>query len=168
MKPVAFIQAIGPGAQASMKLTGIPASVMIAEAALESAWGESNLSQTGKNLFGVKADASWTGPTISLPTREFIRGEWVEENAIWRAYSSWADCITDHARFFFDNPRYKPALAQRENAYEFAWQLQDCGYATDPKYAVKLNSIRSEWKLASWDVPPSQLALADWAKGDDA
>ena len=59
MKPGDFIKAIGPAAQASSQTTHIPASFTIAEGALESGWGASQLALQGFNLFGVKADSSW-------------------------------------------------------------------------------------------------------------
>ena len=61
MKPQDFISLIGVAAKASAKLSSVPASFTVAQAALESAWGESLLARQGQNLFGVKADPSWKG-----------------------------------------------------------------------------------------------------------
>ena len=72
MKPQDFITLIGPAAQASRLQTGIPASFVVAQAALESGWGESGLAKRAKNLFGIKADRSWSGQRITLNTREFL------------------------------------------------------------------------------------------------
>lgn len=86
MTPQEFIAAISPAAQASMRLNKIPASFTVAQAALESSWAKSQLALTGFNLFGVKADKSWKGAALTLPTREFINKQWVTVPAVWRKY----------------------------------------------------------------------------------
>jgi flagellum-specific peptidoglycan hydrolase FlgJ len=86
MKPQEFIDQIAPAAIACHKATGIPASFTLAQAALESGWGASRLAQQGRNLFGVKADRAWKGPTINMDTGEVINGKRVTVPAIWRAY----------------------------------------------------------------------------------
>jgi flagellar protein FlgJ len=72
MLPPDFIKKILPGAQACHRATSVPASITIAQAALESGWGER---APGNNLFGIKADAGWKGATVSFPTREVINGK---------------------------------------------------------------------------------------------
>lgn len=69
MTPVEFFAALTPAAQQLNKTTGIPASFTLAQAALESAWGESGLAKRANNLFGVKADRSWTGDVLSCRPR---------------------------------------------------------------------------------------------------
>lgn len=97
MTPQSFIDLILPAAKASALRTKIPAGFTCMEAALESAWGASELTVKANNLFGVKADASWEGPTLSLPTREYIGGKFVIVQAKWRAYPGWLASIEDHA-----------------------------------------------------------------------
>lgn len=163
MKPADFIAAVGPQAQDAQRRTGIPASVCLAQAALESAWGESRLAREGHNLFGIKAGRGWNGPVVLMPTREYLGGAWVTVMARWRAYPNWQASIEDHARFFYANPRYVPALRVVDDALAFAAQLQACGYATDPAYANKLAGIIAARQLAGLDVPRRQWALLDWA-----
>lgn len=86
MKPQEFIDQIAKAAQAVAKQSGVPASLSIAQAALESGWGESGLAKTGNNLFGIKADSLWRGQTLTLNTKEFIKGQWVVVPALWRKY----------------------------------------------------------------------------------
>ena len=164
MTPRDFLAMIVPQAQLSQIATGISAGAMIAQAALESGWGVSQLSLTANNLFGIKATATWHGATVQMTTREFLQGDWVEIPATWRVYKSWADSITDHAQFLFKNPRYKPAIAVRDNAEAFCEQLQACGYATDPQYADLLISIVRGRDLTQYDVPQDQWELLPWAK----
>ncbi len=145
-----FINSLQMAAQTSMEMTGIPASFVIAEGALESSWGRSGLVAAAMNIFGVKADASWTGPVYIMRTRECIQGKWVIQEARWRKYSSWLDSITDHAQFFLQNPRYKPALLCQTGP-AFAVAAAKAGYATDPDYAAKITEIITEHDLQTLD-----------------
>lgn len=148
MTPQEFIAAIGPAAQASAAKTGIPASFTVAQAALESGWGKSRLAREAFNLFGVKADASWHGDVLELPTQEYLHGEWVTQIARWRRYTGWQDCLDDHAQFLLVNPRYRPAF-QFTDGRQFAKAVAAAGYASDPGYAAKVISIIDYRGLAS-------------------
>jgi flagellum-specific peptidoglycan hydrolase FlgJ len=150
MRPQDFIDAIAPAAKQSALTTKIPASFSVAEAALESGWGASMLAQQAHNLFGVKADSAWRGPTWTMQTREHLKGQWVMVPAVWRKYSDWLGSITDHAQFLLTNPRYKPAFAHADGE-GFAAAVQACGYATDPDYASKIIAIIRAHKLALLD-----------------
>ena len=149
-----FIALIGPAAQASEAQTGIPASFTVAQAALESSWGKSRLANEGKNLFGVKADAAWTGDVLELPTREFLRGRWVSVVARWRKYADWQDCLDDHAKFFRANRRYRSCF-DFHTGEGWAKAVAKAGYATDPDYAAKLISVITKYKLESLDRCPA-------------
>lgn len=151
MTPQAFIAAISGPAKTSMASTKIPASFVVADAALESAWGGSMLTQQAFNLFGVKADPSWTGPTISMNTREYLNGQWIVVPALWRKYADWLGSINDHAQFLLTNPRYQPAFAYTTGAL-FAKAIQAAGYATDPQYATKIIEIITAHNLGMLDV----------------
>lgn len=128
----------------------IPLSVTIAQAILESAWGESGLTKTGKALFGIKADSAWTGKKYSTLTREVYDGQTVTITAAFRAYDSWAASIIDHDNFLRKNKRYAPVLAA-PSAYACCDELQKCGYATDPNYSHKLQQIISQYGLLQYD-----------------
>jgi flagellar protein FlgJ len=151
MTPKDFIAAIGPAAQASMHTTKVPASFTIAQAALESAWAKSQLATTGFNLFGVKADKSWKGATLTLPTIEFINSKRVTVQAVWRKYSSWLECLNDHAAFLLNNKRYLPAFTHMGDGEAFAGAVAAAGYATDPDYAKKLVSVIRAHNLTTFD-----------------
>ena len=150
MIPSEFIMRLTPGAVASAKATGVLASISIAQAALESAWGESGLAKTGNNLFGIKADSLWRGPTLTINTKEFIKGQWVVVPALWRKYPSWQASIDDHAAFLKRNPRYKACFACT-SAHAFARALAQAGYATDPEYANKLIAVMDKHRLQTLD-----------------
>ncbi len=138
MKPAAFIAMLLPAAAVCELNTGIPAAFTVAQGALESAWGESQLAVSARNLFGVKADNAWHGETVAIQTAEFIGGKRVFVPARWRKYPDWQSCIDDHAKFLLSNPRYKHAFEHCADVETFAREIQKAGYATDPDYADKI------------------------------
>ena len=148
--PEAFIAALQPAAIASMHDFKIPASFTLAQGALESGWGKSKLATLAKNLFGVKADASWHGDVLPMETREFINGEWIQLTASWRKYADWKQCLDDHARFFQSNPRYKDCFRE-STGVGFAKAVAKAGYATDPDYANKLIAVINKRGLSALD-----------------
>lgn len=150
MTPQAFLDAMLPGALLLQERHAIPASFTLAQAALESRWGASQLAQQARNLFGVKADASWGGPTYNLGTGEVLDGKQVFVAASWRKYSSWEDCMEDRARFFTVNRRY--AACWKEGTGEgWANAVAKAGYATDPDYAKKLIAVMNGRNLQRFD-----------------
>jgi flagellum-specific peptidoglycan hydrolase FlgJ len=151
MLPKDFISAIGPSARASMAKTRIPASFTVAEAALESGWGASKLAVEARNLFGVKADPSWTGETVSMMTKEFMRGQPVMVPARWRKYPDWISCIQDHAAFLL-HKRYEIAFTCHA-VEDFTKAIQAAGYATDPEYASKIMAVIRSHNLTQFDNP---------------
>lgn len=149
MTPVAFIAAIAPAAQACMRATRVPASITVAQAALESAWGAH---APGHNLFGIKADASWSGPVTYQETHEVVAGRTLEIVARFRAYPDWQGSIDDHAAFLTGNPRYRLAFTCPQGP-AFADAIARAGYATDPLYAVKLKAVMLAHDLVALDQP---------------
>lgn len=147
MSPEDFIAAVAPAARASMQTSKIPASFTVAEGALESGWGAH---APGYNLFGIKADSSWTGPVTVQRTREFLHGAWTFVEAKFRAYPDWLGSIEDHAQFLLTNPRYRPAFAYVSGS-TFAQAIAAAGYATDPDYATKIISIIKTHNLSALD-----------------
>lgn len=128
----------------------VPLSVTIAQAALESAWGESGLTKNGNALFGIKAGKSWTGKRYTTRTTEVQNGNTISTTADFRAYDSWAESIIDHDDFLRRNSRYAAVIAC-DNGFDAADALQAAGYATDPYYAHKLQSIISQYGLSKYD-----------------
>jgi flagellar protein FlgJ len=147
MPPSAFIGMLAQAAQDCQRKTGIPASITLAQAALESSWGARAI---GNNLFGIKADRSWTGPTVSFATTEHLGGKDVGLVDKFRRYSSWLDSMIDHAQFLLKNPRYAPCFKETTGP-GWARALQACEYATDPDYAKKLIDIMRGRNLTFYD-----------------
>jgi flagellar protein FlgJ len=154
MPPTSFIAMLLAAARECHRVTGIPVSFTLAQAALESSWGQR---APGNNLFGVKADSSWKGKAVDVPTHEVIHGSSVPMMAKFRAYDSWAECMVDHARFFKVNPRYAPCF--RETTGEgWARAAAAAGYATDPDYAKKLIAVMRGRNMAQYDLAPRVAA----------
>jgi flagellum-specific peptidoglycan hydrolase FlgJ len=147
MPPSAFLGMLAGAAQACQRKTGIPASITLAQAALESSWGAR---APGNNLFGIKADAGWAGPTVDVPTHEVEHGQRIAITAKFRKYESFAESMVDHGRFLRANPRYAACFREVDGA-GWARALQACGYATDPDYAAKLQDIIRGRNLAFYD-----------------
>jgi flagellar protein FlgJ len=148
MPPTSFIAMLLAPAQACQRATGIPASFTLAQAALESSWGTE---AAGNNLFGIKADRSWKGPTVDFRTTEHMGGKDVKLVDRFRAYDSWLASMVDHAQFLQKNSRY--AACFRETTGEgWARAVAKAGYATDPRYADKLIAVMQRRKMAQYDV----------------
>ncbi len=150
LSPTEFISMFGPVAKASMQETGVPASVTLAQAILETGWGGSTIGDA-KNLFGIKG----TGPagSINTKTREVYSGQSVYITDGFRKYYTWQQSIDDHAQLV-SNGRYKSAWSQFQsdhNADAFARGIHNAGYATDPNYASSLISLMKQYNLYQWD-----------------
>ncbi|QUW04435.1 LysM peptidoglycan-binding domain-containing protein [Chloracidobacterium validum] len=146
----AFIDSIAADAIRSQRATGVPASVTIAQAILESGWGRSALTRQANNYFGIKG----TGPagSVTMRTREVLNGREVYVNAQFRKYNSAAESFADHAQFFIRNPRYATAMRHTNDAFRFAAEIHRAGYATDPNYTNLLHRIMREHDLTRFDA----------------
>lgn len=147
-----FILKLVPIAQKNYKEFGIFPSVTIAQAIHESGWGKSQLSIQANNLFGVKADSSWTGNTIEMLTQEYINGEIITVMAKWRAYENFEDSVRDHGKFLKENSRYEKAGVFKAKDYkEQAYAIRMAGYATDPQYASLICNTIEAYSLNIYD-----------------
>lgn len=148
----AFIEAVAPIAQETFKEYGVFPSITLAQAILESAWGQSGLATEGNNLFGIKADESWTGPVIEMETQEFVNGGYITIIARWRVYEKWEQSVLDHGKFLKENSRYEEAGVFKAKDYrEQAEAIWRAGYATDPAYVDKLCSMIESYELNKYD-----------------
>ncbi len=145
----AFIERAGAAARETMQRTGVPASVTIAQAILESYWGESKLSRDANNYFGIKATYQ-PGPAgvVWMLTYEAGIGT---IRAPFRAYHNMVESFVDHGRFFIENSRYAAAMAVKADARAFAQAIHREGYATDPDYSAKLLRYMDRFNLESYD-----------------
>ncbi|MGX7417667.1 glucosaminidase domain-containing protein [Carnobacterium gallinarum] len=148
-KVVNFLAEIKAGAILGWHQYKILPSITASQAALESAWGTSQLSLAPNyNLFGIKG--SYNGASVEFPTWEVINGQNVTVQATFRKYPNWATSVTDHGRFFHENSRYSGVLGLTDFVQQ-ARAIKAAGYATDPLYADKLIATIEANNLASWD-----------------
>jgi len=140
-----FVRKLMPHAEQASSATGIPAHLMVGQAALESGWGRREIKMpdgtSSHNLFGVKAGAGWNGKVAEVMTTEYHNGVANKQVEKFRAYDSYADAFKDYASTLSNNPRYAEVLKQGDSSQGFAQALQQAGYATDPNYGDKLNRV---------------------------
>lgn len=150
VKKEEFVEKIAPIAQDEQRKCHIFASITIAQAALESNWGQSELATQYYNLFGVKSD---TGGLMT--TKEYVNGQWIVVRARFAIYQSWRESIEQHTALFVDGTSWDSshyqAVLSADNYVEAAQALQQRGYATDPNYAQKLISLIKTYNLDKYD-----------------
>lgn len=146
-----FVARLSDAACAAAKKTGVPAVLLMSQAALESGWGQREIKhpngETSHNLFGIKATGNWAGKIVHIMTTEYVDGTPRKMSQPFRAYDSYEESIADYARLISENPRYGKVMTA-ENAAQAAYAVQNAGYATDPRYAEKLIQIMSKFKAA--------------------
>ncbi len=143
--PESFVSSMKPYAEKAAKALGVEPSLLLAQAALETGWGQKvikNARGSSNNLFNIKADRSWQGDKVTTQTLEFHDNTPVKETAAFRSYSSYQDSFNDYVRFLNDNPRYEVALQKRGDSESFIRDIQRAGYATDPGYADKVLQVK--------------------------
>ena len=150
-----FLSAIKQGAMDGAK-EGVLPSITAAQAILESGWGSSELAKApNNNLFGIKDSEDWNGEIVTVPTQEYVNGDYIKINAAFRKYTSWNDSVVDHAKFFTSTEWRKNNYRKVVNETDYriaAQELKNAGYATDPSYAGKLISLIEAYKLYEWDA----------------
>jgi len=148
-----FILSLASAARESQRATGVPTSVTLAQAILESDWGRSRLAREANNLFGIKATTRpGTAGVYDVMAWEVMGGRSLVSPESFKAYRTLADSIVDHGRWFHQQPRYAGALAVRDNPRAFARAINAAGYATDPDYAFKLIALMDRFDLYAYDV----------------
>ncbi|MGK3115594.1 flagellar assembly peptidoglycan hydrolase FlgJ [Candidatus Pantoea formicae] len=144
-----FIAQLAQPAQVASQQSGIPHHLILAQAALESGWGQRQiLTRDGKpsyNVFGIKAGGDWKGETTDIMTTEYEGGVAKKVRATFRVYGSYMEALSDYVKLLSNNPRYA-AVANAATPEQGARALQAAGYATDPKYAQKLVEMIQQFK----------------------
>ena len=126
-----------------MERYGIPASITLAQAILESGNGESRLAVKGNNHFGIKCHSNWKGETI-------IDDD--EKGECFRKYSKVADSFRDHSIFLTERGRYSFLFEYEKYEYKkWAKGLKKAGYATNPNYPKLLIDLIHRYELYAFD-----------------
>lgn len=145
-----FIEKMASEATKLQDEYGILPSVTIAQAILESNWGQSGLAQNEQNYFGIKGSSD----APQYATQEYEE-DWVEVEAPFRSYETWEESMEDYARLLangtaWDSELYQ-AVIEAEHYEEAAYALQEAGYATDPEYSDKVIALVEEHELDRFD-----------------
>lgn len=147
-----FLAKLALPAQVASEQSGIPHHLILAQAALESGWGQRQIrrenGEPSYNLFGVKASGNWKGPVTEITTTEYENGEAKKVKAKFRVYGSYLEALSDYVGLLTRNPRYA-AVTNASTAEQGAQALQNAGYATDPQYARKLTNMIQQLKALS-------------------
>ena len=143
-----FIDALLPYAKKTAQALGISPIVLIAQSALETGWGKKIINsadnQSSLNLFNIKAHKNWQGDKVAKNSLEVEDGVAIKRRSDFRSYNSLADSFSDYGNFITSNKRYEQALQHDSNDERYIEELQQAGYATDPKYAEKIKTIMQD------------------------
>jgi flagellar protein FlgJ len=149
----AFYSAVAPLARETGQRLGVSPEIIAAHAALESGWGQRPLRHANgsdtHNLFGIKADGSWSGDVAQAATTEYENGAAQQKTERFRSYPDAASAFRDFTKLLLTNPRYQGVLNTGNDVRAYAQGLARGGYATDPAYADKL--VRVAARLHSGD-----------------
>lgn len=134
-------------AQEEMRRTGVPASITLAQAIVESQSGTSPLVKRSNNHFGIKCKPEWTGPRTYHDDDE--RGE------CFRVYEEATASFRDHSDFLRTRAHYAFLFSLDPTDYR-AWShgLKKAGYATAPTYPAKLIKVIEDYQLYTYDTLP--------------
>lgn len=143
----AFIENIAPFIVREAQARGYkyPAAI-IAQACLESAYGESVLAYKYFNYFGLKCGSKWTGRSVNLATKEeYTAGTLTNIRANFRAYDSMEDGVKGYFDFISAN-RYSN-LKSATSTLDYLQKIKADGYATSTNYAANVYNVVTKWGL---------------------
>ena len=126
-----------------MNQYGIPASIKLAQAILESGNGSSYLAREANNHFGIKCGGSWHGKSVTRADDN--------PNDCFRVYANPEESFRDHSQFLL-RKRYENLFSLRKDDYKgWARGLKSAGYATNPRYAELLIDLIERYELYKYD-----------------
>lgn len=144
-----FPQAVILAAQSAQAKWKIPASISLAQWAIESAWGK-HMPPGSNNPFGMKVRAGRNDPYVEVPTREVLHGKSVMVKAKFRKFATMGEAFDAHGELLATAPVYAKAFAKLPDREKFIAAFAPI-YATDPNYATLLRSIISHGNLTQYD-----------------
>lgn len=138
--PKEFAIQLYPHAKKAAKQIGVDPRLLVAQAAHETNWGKSlprkQNGQTSHNLFGMKANSTKNKTTTT--TTEYVNNKRVKVKSGFRVYDSYDESFDDYARLISQSSRYKSAIKNGHDPLKYLQSLQQAGYASDPRYAIKI------------------------------
>jgi flagellar protein FlgJ len=147
---ISFVKMLEPYAEKAAGQLGVSSDTLIAQAALETGWGQHVPSAanggSSLNLYGVKAGGNWNGDAVNALTTEYSGGSASSVSQPFRRYSSVEQGVNDYVTLLQRSARYQKALGTGEDVGAFGSALAGGGYATDPVYVQKLQATVSSVK----------------------
>ena len=140
-------QEVVDAAVASRLRWSVPASITLAQWAVESAWGAS-MPPDSNNPFGIKAVGGQ--PAVESPTREVVAGESITITAKFRKFETLAEAFDQHGKLLATAPVYRPAMQKASDPEAFADALTGV-YATDPNYGTTLKWVIKTYNFTMHD-----------------
>lgn len=153
-----FIETWARQAVQQMRLYGIPASITLAQAIVESGWGRGTVALQGNNYFCIKGNNGWAGPVVEAMDDDSVESVLVTSN--FRKYGTIEESFADHARFLQENRRYQPLFSLGAYDYKaWAYGLKAANYATKADYAEYLIATIEKYGLYLYDyaVPADEM-----------
>ncbi len=146
-----YIDQYSPLAVAEMQRSNIPASITMAQAILESSWGNGTLARQANNHFGIKCNNRWQGDCFDHLDDDYDKeGNLIESS--FRFYNNVEESYADHSNFLTGNARYEKLFSYDAQDYvSWALGLKAAGYATDSLYGVKLIETIEKYELYKLD-----------------
>lgn len=149
-----YLELVSELAKDTNKTTGMSAALQVAQAILETGWGQSvpvdkYTGQFSYNLFGVKGEG--TKGSVTSNTWEEYNGVAFRIDAEFRAYNNEKESWQDQKNLLLTKERYAPFRAVMYDSTKGAWELKRCGYATDSQYAIKLIDLINRYDLKKLD-----------------
>lgn len=136
-----FVKTLLPHAVVAGKMLGVDPKIILAQAALESNWGQSILGHKNKrmshNIFAIKSTAKSSGNSLTVRAKEFQNGKALFRKEKFRSYNNFKEAFEDYTRII-QKAHYKKHMHNLRTPLDYATSLQRAGYATDPKYAKKI------------------------------
>lgn len=160
---ISFVKNLEPIAQQAASQLGVSADTLIAQAALETGWGQhvptASTGASSFNLFGVKASGGWRGDSVNSLTSEVVQGQAMAMPQSFRSYGSVQEGLNDYVTLLQRNARYQDALGTGTDVNAFATGLARGGYATDPDYVRKLQATAATVRAlrATYAAEPLKL-----------
>jgi len=158
-----FLRQAVAAATAASAVSGFPAGITVAQAALESAWGQSRLSREANNYFGIKALAKYD--RIAMPTFEVEGGVRKAVTAWFARFPSMSECFMARDRLIATGALFSEARACKADVEQFVNALAR-HWATDPAYANKILAIYRRFELQSADKALPGTAEIPVSQGD--
>ncbi len=155
-----FIRSLVSAAQATQRERGIPASVTIGMAALETGWGRSSMAKDPINtLFNIKCTATpspYQKGCVDVPSYEYRSdGTRYLKVSSFRSYANTGDSLKDFGLFLTKLSRYAGAFNHKDDPDAFVREVHRAGYATDPRYTELVTGIMRNYNLYQYDLPGS-------------